>query len=452
MEETEQMIPVALYERVSTSEQAEHGDSMREQDETLNAYAKNNNMYIVGVYKDEGISGQKNDRDALNRLMKDIRTGKIKIKMILFTKLDRWFRSMRHYLNTQEELDKYGISWKAVSQDYYDTSTAYGRTFVNLTMTFAELEAQNTSDRIKATFASKEANGEVISGSHPIGYKIENKHIVIDSETAQIAIDIFEHYDYSNSLNDTVRFLREKYSIRRSQVSLKTMLMNELYIGKRRENQNYCEPLIEKELFSSVQEKLKHNIRYDAKRTYLFTGLIYCAECGKNLTGGTKKSVPKKGGKKYTYIKYYCRSKILRTCTNTKTASENVLEARLIDIFKNEMPEIIMQKKNEKKNDSAELKKKSILKKIERLKDLYIDGDIDKNSYTKKKNELESELLYISYESSDLVMPKDMEDLILSGNFEERYQALDRIEKRNFWHSAVKKITLDKDKNIDFYF
>lgn len=452
MEETEQMIPVALYERVSTTEQAEHGDSMREQDETLNAYTKSHNMYVVGVYKDEGISGQKNDREALNRLMKDIKTGRIKIKMILFTKLDRWFRSIRHYLNTQEELDKYGVSWKAVSQDYYDTSTAYGRTFVNLTMTFAELEAQNTSDRIKATFSSKESNGEVLSGKHPIGYKIEDKHIVVDPETAKIAIDTFDHYNYSNSLNDTVRFLRENYEIRRSQTGLKAMLMNELYIGKRRENERYCEPLIEKEVFYSVQEKLKHNIRYDAKRTYLFTGLIYCAECGKNLVGGAKKNVPKKGGKKYIYIKYYCRGSVIRACQNAKTVSENVLEARLVDIFKNEMPEIIMQKRNAKKNDSAELKKKSILKKIERLKDLYVDGDIDKNSYISKKNALESELLSISSESSDLVMPKEMEDLILSGNFEARYQALDRMGKRNFWHSVVRKITLDKDKNVDFYF
>ena len=124
----------------------------------------------------------------------------------------------------------------------------------------------------------------------------------------------------------------------------------------------------------------------------------------------------------------------------------------MIDIFKNEMPEIIMQKRNAKKNDSAELKKKSILKKIERLKDLYVDGDIDKNSYISKKNALESELLSISSESSDLVMPKEMEDLILSGNFEARYQALDRMGKRNFWHSVVRKITLDKDKNVDFYF
>lgn len=437
----------ALYIRVSTQEQADSGDSLREQEETLTAYAKSHNLTIYGIYKDEGISGQKNDRDGLNRLMKDVRAGHI--QMILFTKLDRWFRSMRHYLNTQAELEKYGVVWKAVSQDYYDTTTTYGKTFVNLTMTFAELEAQNTSDRIKATFASKEANGEVLSGKCPIGYRIENKHLVVDPEKAEIAIATFKHYDETNSLNDTVRFLKSEYGINRTQAALKDMLRNERYVGRRKDNNNFCDAIIETELFASVQTKLRRNIRSDATRTYLFSGLMVCAECGKKLTPIMQQT--KSRGKVYKYMAYKCRGRVLHECSNPKIILETTAERALLDYVRNDMPDIIIDRRRRAKTADYQKQREAIAKKLTRLKDLYIDGDIDKATYTKRKDSLETELNKITPDDSQK-MPEELEKQILDGTFGEKYTALDRAGKRNLWQSMLQQITLDKHKKVRFYF
>jgi DNA invertase Pin-like site-specific DNA recombinase len=99
------MIRAGLYIRVSTDEQALHGLSLDSQREALTAYAKEHNMQIVDIYADEGITARKalNKRLQFQRLISDVKAGKI--DLILVTKLDRWFRNIKDYHNTQEILE-----------------------------------------------------------------------------------------------------------------------------------------------------------------------------------------------------------------------------------------------------------------------------------------------------------------------------------------------------------
>ena len=96
----------ALYMRVSTEEQARHGDSIEAQRQALREYAVAHDLAIVGEYADEGISGQKpvRKRPALSEMLAEVEAGKI--DLILFTKLDRWFRSVKLYYQAQEVLDR----------------------------------------------------------------------------------------------------------------------------------------------------------------------------------------------------------------------------------------------------------------------------------------------------------------------------------------------------------
>ena len=96
------ILRAALYERVSTDEQAMHGYSIEAQIDNLTEYCKKNEYKIVDHYTDEGISGAKPPlrRPALKRLLEDVNAGKIDI--ILFTKLDRWFRSVQEYFKVQD--------------------------------------------------------------------------------------------------------------------------------------------------------------------------------------------------------------------------------------------------------------------------------------------------------------------------------------------------------------
>ena len=97
----------ALYARVSTEEQAMHGVSLDAQKERLTQYAKENELSIVDLYVDEGISARKRytARPAFMRMLEDVKSGRIDI--IIFIKLDRWFRNVADYYEVQAILDRY---------------------------------------------------------------------------------------------------------------------------------------------------------------------------------------------------------------------------------------------------------------------------------------------------------------------------------------------------------
>ena len=183
---------VALYIRVSSEEQAVHGLSIEAQTEALTAWAEEKHAYVVGRYVDAGISARKkaSKRPELQRLLEDVRNGDI--DLIVFTKLDRWFRNIAEYYKVQEILEAYHVNWKTIQEDY-DTSTASGRLKVNIMLSVAQDEADRTGERIKAVHESKLLRNEPISGKVPFGYKIENKRLVIVPEDAEKVRDIFRH-------------------------------------------------------------------------------------------------------------------------------------------------------------------------------------------------------------------------------------------------------------------
>lgn len=165
-------VRVALYCRVSTEEQAVHGLSIEAQREALDTWATENHVQVVDRYIDAGISARKpaSKRPELQRLLADVRSGQI--DLIVFTKLDRWFRNIAEYYKVQEALETHRVDWKTIHEDY-DTSTASGRLKINIMLSVAQDEADRTSERIKAVFASKMERQEPCVGRLPTGYKLE---------------------------------------------------------------------------------------------------------------------------------------------------------------------------------------------------------------------------------------------------------------------------------------
>ena len=132
-----QITRVALYPRVSTEEQVLHGYSLDTQETELVKYANEKGYKIVGIYRDEGFSARKPvlKRKVMQELLKDVEAGKI--DMIIFTKLDRWFRSVGEYHKVQAVLDKNRVVWRTILEDY-QTETADGRLKVNIMLSVAE--------------------------------------------------------------------------------------------------------------------------------------------------------------------------------------------------------------------------------------------------------------------------------------------------------------------------
>ncbi len=187
-------------------------------------------------------------------MLEDVRAGKI--DLIIFTKLDRWFRNIAEYYKVQEILEKHRVNWKTIQEDY-DTSTSSGRLKINIMLSVAQDEADRTSERIKAVFENKIAKKEPLGGKVPFGYKIENKKIVVDEDKAEIARDIFQKYIALRSVRSLRAYVIDTYGMIYSQGGLRDFLQNKRYIGTAHGSDDFCPAIIDIDTFYRVQDILQ---------------------------------------------------------------------------------------------------------------------------------------------------------------------------------------------------
>lgn len=424
----------ALYIRVSTEEQAMHGLSLTAQRETLTRYAAENGLQLVDLYVDEGVTARKKykNRAAFMRMLRDVEAGKI--DLILFIKLDRWFRNISDYYEVQKILDAHSVRWIA-TEESYDTTTANGRLHLNIKLSIAQDESDRTSERIKFVFDSKVKRGEVISGKFPLGYRIENKRLCPDPATAPIAQDIFAKYLVLRSIRALRQYVMEQYGLIYAHTSLQYMLKNERYIGRAHGQDDFCPPLIDPQAFAQVQrlleERAQRNSKLHSDWVYLFTGLVYCAECGNRLSAHTV------AGK---YIYYRCtRYEKLHLCEHKKRTSELVLEDWLVHNLVSQMAQynIALEAKSAKPKkavDEAKLKRK-----MEKLKDLYLNDLIDRDTYEQDYTALRDELRSAASAEEARPKPVDLERLSNSLQF---YGELSKQLKKEFWVRTIGKIII----------
>ena len=433
------MTRVALYARVSTDAQVRDGDSIQAQLSALREYSKKNGYEIVGEYIDDGISGTLlNERDELQRLLDDVRSGKI--DLLIFTKLDRYFRNLKHYLNTQEVLDKYNVPWIAIWENY-ETRTPQGRLMVNQMLSFAQFEAEQTGQRINQVFSYKKQNKEVLSGKIPYGFKIQDKHLVVDPEKADIVRRVFQ----TETLRQT-----EGLGLPRTQRAIKLLLQNRKYIGECYGIENYHEAIIDRDTFDMVQEMLGRNVRQTKFRTYIFSGLCTCSDCGRRLVGTTDKIKPR--NERYKVYRCMGHYRAIQDCINSKSLNEKKLEKYLVENLK-ELAFADISVKDKRKATNYEKKIASTEKKISRLKELYLNELITLDDY---KHDLAAYKADIDtfkaearkYKGAD---KKALYDLV-GRNLADWYWTLTEDERRVIWRSVIDQIYFGSDKNIKIVF
>jgi len=132
----------ALYMRVSTKG---HGQTTDTQALALREYAELRGFEIVGEYRDEGISGSKDSRPALDRLMKDARA--LKFDVVIVARFDRFARSVSHLLRALEEFSHLGVDFVSLSESI-DTSTPMGKMIFTVLGAVAELERNLIKERV----------------------------------------------------------------------------------------------------------------------------------------------------------------------------------------------------------------------------------------------------------------------------------------------------------------
>ena len=447
------ILRAALYERVSTEEQALRGFSIDAQIDSLTEYCEKNKIKIVDHYTDEGISGAKPPlkRPALQRLLEDVQAGKIDI--ILFTKLDRWFRSVKEYFKVQEILDKYRVQWKTIYEDY-DTTTANGQMSITIFLAIAQNERDRTAERVKMVLEHKRKNKEACFGGQavPWGY-IKQKdedgisRLVKDPKTREATQEFWDILIAYNNLNKAIRQMVNVYGIDKDWKSWKRITQSDFYCGNHRGIEDFCEPYV------TVEDFLRYHENRPIKatptgRTYLFRGLIRCPECGHKLAGHADK---RPNGEFKNYRCVYRGRGCGSHAAYAEKKTEKQLLARLQDFLIDEIATI--EAENAKPKPKPKTNISALKERLRRLEVVYMAGNKPDSEYLKEQNEIKA--LIAKAENESPPPARDVAPLkeLLATDFRSIYDTFTDEEKQRFWLGLIKEIKFDgRDvKDIIFF-
>ncbi len=462
-----------LYLRVSTEDQAREGFSLPEQKERLETFCKFKGYEIVDYYEDAGISAKTgNYRPEFERLKEDIKSKRI--NTIIALKLDRITRSIFDWEKLMTFLDE-NDAYIDCANDEVNTTNANGKMISRLLMSVSQNEIERTSERTKVGLAGAIKQGHLPSQA-PLGYKHENKKLVIDYSTKDVVVRIFELYYNGNSYQTISNILNEEQVLGKTNwrdSTITAILENEVYKGdfvhgKRTKHptyyENVVEPIVNKEMWEDCQAQKKKNSRaYQRTLTYLFLQKIRCPRCN-NLMGG--KATKKKNGNVYYY--YYCNDCKI----NLK---ENIIE----EYFENFINEIVeydsivnqffLPMIKQKFDEPKELLEKELDKqnaKLDRIRKAYISGAFDLEEYKAEKkivdeaiSKIQSELNTtniteeLKFTPQDILLKRDIDfinKVKLKDEYKERtktWKDYTREEKSNLIMKYVDYITLlEKNK------
>ena len=227
----------AGYVRVSTTAQAQEGESLQTQRDGIAAYCQGYGLELAEIYADEGISGASTEkRPGFLQLLKDAKTGKF--SCLVICSLSRFGRNARELLNNYDELENHGVKLIFLKESI-DTSTPYGRLLRTVMAAFSELERDMIRERTSENRIAKWKRGGTFVGKVPYGYiwNKEKKRVEINTMEARVYRHIVELYLHEglSDLNIALRLKEEGIKFRgRKYPATQTiayMLKNPVYYG-----------------------------------------------------------------------------------------------------------------------------------------------------------------------------------------------------------------------------
>lgn len=442
-----------LYLRVSTEDQAREGFSLPEQKERLESFCKFKGYEIIDYYEDAGISAKTgNYRPEFERLKNDIKAKKV--NTIVALKLDRITRSIYDWENLMTFLDENNAYLDCVN-DEINTTSANGKMISRLLMSVSQNEIERTSERTKVGLAGAIKQGHIPHVA-PLGYKHENKTLVIDYSTKDVVVRIFELYYEGYSYQKISNLFNEEKVLGKTNwrdSTIQTILENEIYKGdfvhgKRTKHPTYyedvVEPIVSKEMWEDCQvQKKKNSKSYQRTLTYLYLQKLKCPKCNRILGG---KATTKKNGKAYYY--YYCNDCKIQFKENIINEYFNQFISELVeyDSVVNQFFLPMIKQKFDEPKEQLEKEINNQRNKLERIKKAYVNGVFELQEYNEERkiveraiSELENKLdstdcaEELRFTPRDILLKRDI-DFINKIKLDKEYQ-----EKTKTWKDYTRK-------------
>ena len=314
----------AVYTRKSSEEGLEQDfNSLEAQREACEAYVRSQEhegwKLLSDRFDDGGFSGGNMERPALHQMIELVKAGRVDI--IVVYKIDRLTRSLTDFAKLAEVLDKHGVSFVSVTQQF-NTTTSMGRLMLNVLLSFAQFEREITGERIRDKIAASKKKGMWMGGVPPMGYDIVDRQLVINETDAVAISQIFALYLEEKSVPALLdRLEREnirtaaRYSAKGNHYGnrpftrghLYKLLANPIYVGrvphKSTSHRGQHAAIVDKATWDAVQALLADNTqgprsrrRRAAPQPHLLEGLLH-SESGSRFIP----SAANKGSKRYRY-------------------------------------------------------------------------------------------------------------------------------------------------------
>jgi site-specific DNA recombinase len=279
--------------------------------------------------EEEGRSAGNTNRPAYQRMMRDLRAGKI--NFVLVADVSRLSRSVLDFCLLLKELDEIGAKYLSIKENY-DTSTPQGKMMIMTLMTLAQFEREQTSERVALNFHSRASRGLRNGGPVPMGYTRDENNpatLLVHEKEASDVREIFRIFVEEGSTGKTITRLGElgikpklhtdkiyratSVGIWRRQTLL-YLLKNYAYVGMREvnkdnqgENQEDLKPfqryslvpaawpaIVDREVFDSAQKVIEESSLAQSIRTsrnevrvFIASSILKCPECGASYMGAT---------------------------------------------------------------------------------------------------------------------------------------------------------------------
>lgn len=466
---------IALYARVSSQEQAREGYSIDEQVERLRLYCYAHGRRDVKPYVDAGFTGASTDRPALQSLIADVKSGRVK-KVVVY-KLDRLSRSQKDTLELIEDVFLANHCDFESMTERFDTGTSFGRAMIGILAVFAQLEREQIKERMSLGKSGRAKEGKYHGGGHsPLGYTYEDGELKINEDEAVIVREMFRIFRENRSLTGTAkRLTREGYTGRRGRIidskMVRLAITNNVYIGKIKHNgevyDGQHEPLVSVEIFDDVNRILKaadETRQPPIINQTMLGGLIYCKKCGARY-GYTH--IDK--DRKYRYYSCYSRRKISPAmvrdpnCKN-KNYRVDVLDKFVLDqirqikVSKDDIDQALALREDTERQgpdpvEVAENELKRVDEQISRLLDLYSVGKYTIEQVVEKTDPLQErraqleqkivELLEDRHEETPKMSREEAKQLI--NDFGDIVDNVDPVKYQELVRALIEKIEIDDD-------
>ncbi len=397
----------AIYIRVSTEEQTE-GYSLSAQERACRTYAKNHQWSVVKVFADEGLSGRREDRPALQSLLSEVDAGKV--HAVIVHKLDRLARNLRFTLQIIEGFGRRGIAFVSVTENI-DLTTPFGWAAFQIQGVFAELYSRNLSFETAKGLTEKAQSGRWV-GPVPLGYTRDENGSLIPSEDAEAVRQIFQmyvtgHYSYTDiadRLNAQGWRAREWRTGKRhlfGRESVRWILKNRAYIGfvssGGKEYTGKHEALITQELWRATHairegRTVKGGKVVTQRGGGVLSGILFCFRCGKPMWYHSSGST----------MYYRCAGRDHRTCdapmTRVDRIEEGVLDVfRMLRLPRDWQQEVVRRAQAllQDQGNAPQIDRAAVEEQLRRLGLVYADGLIGADEYQRRRNALRAQLLAV---------------------------------------------------------